>query len=430
MFFLTHSLDSLIINADSLNSEATLNLISSLKGLLGDIDKVILFASHANFKDELSFVNSEFNSNEKEKFFFCDDLEYLFESATVMLTKAVKEYGPLPYRTIYFTSESESLELASRFPFGTVLIKEEILVEDIKRAPDLCIHKWSDLPKVIEGSFIGFLGEVNLVNDTSILPKFKYPAYGHMTKLRNEKLPNSPLYVGGRYFRKSDARQRRHQYTQRLLSSKNNPQLQADSFSHVVDGLLKYIVDENQLTDYKICKVPSRPSSQSDRLGNLLSKVDVSKWKIENILYCQRDYAPQKTVIGISSKEKNVSGAYGVTDVSLITGKDIIIIDDIATTFSTINECARTLLKEGANRVFLLSLAVTVNDPNLYFLNVLKCSCGYPRVMRFNRTNGGAFWACSSPDQSSGFHKALDLNKGFKEIKILDLSNTDDEIGF
>lgn len=54
---------------------------------------------------------------------------------------------------------------------------------------------------------------------------------------------------------------------------------------------------------------------------------------------------------------KNVSGAFQVPRPREVTGKDIMLIDDVFTTGATVNECARTLKKAGAGRVLVFTLA-------------------------------------------------------------------------
>ncbi|MFC1892133.1 ComF family protein, partial [Thermodesulfobacteriota bacterium] len=43
-----------------------------------------------------------------------------------------------------------------------------------------------------------------------------------------------------------------------------------------------------------------------------------------------------------------------------LKGKTIVLIDDVATTGSTVNECARVLKKAGVEKVYCLVLARTV----------------------------------------------------------------------
>ena len=63
---------------------------------------------------------------------------------------------------------------------------------------------------------------------------------------------------------------------------------------------------------------------------------------------------------GIRSAERrraNIAGAYRATDPELISQKRILLIDDIITTGSTMNECARTLRKAGAAEVLCAAVA-------------------------------------------------------------------------
>ncbi|MFZ1980630.1 MAG: ComF family protein, partial [Smithella sp.] len=56
-------------------------------------------------------------------------------------------------------------------------------------------------------------------------------------------------------------------------------------------------------------------------------------------------------------RKENIKGAFEVTDKKKIDGKNIILIDDVYTTGATINECAKTLIKAGAQKVAVLTLA-------------------------------------------------------------------------
>lgn len=67
---------------------------------------------------------------------------------------------------------------------------------------------------------------------------------------------------------------------------------------------------------------------------------------------------------GLSKKQRkdNVKGAFSVNKhyISALKGKNILLIDDVMTTGSTIEQCTKTLLKAGAMQVNVLTLARTV----------------------------------------------------------------------
>lgn len=58
-----------------------------------------------------------------------------------------------------------------------------------------------------------------------------------------------------------------------------------------------------------------------------------------------------------AERKSNVLGAYRVTDAELVTGKRILLMDDIVTTGATMEEAARTLLGAGAKTVVGAALA-------------------------------------------------------------------------
>lgn len=58
-----------------------------------------------------------------------------------------------------------------------------------------------------------------------------------------------------------------------------------------------------------------------------------------------------------NERKENIKGAFEVTNKKKIDGKNIILIDDVYTTGATINECAKTLIKAGAQKVAVLTLA-------------------------------------------------------------------------
>ena len=64
-------------------------------------------------------------------------------------------------------------------------------------------------------------------------------------------------------------------------------------------------------------------------------------------------------------RRKTVAGAFKVPDKSAIQGRTIILVDDVLTTGSTAEACARTLKRAGAARVELISWARVVRPTHL-----------------------------------------------------------------
>ncbi len=74
--------------------------------------------------------------------------------------------------------------------------------------------------------------------------------------------------------------------------------------------------------------------------------------------------APSEPQSTLSRKErmKNLRRAFAVRQPEKITQKRILLIDDVLTTGTTVNECAKVLRKAGAGVVFVLTLARTIES--------------------------------------------------------------------
>src|ERR1700730_472399 len=59
-------------------------------------------------------------------------------------------------------------------------------------------------------------------------------------------------------------------------------------------------------------------------------------------------------------RRENMRGAFAVSDPTRIANRDILLIDDVFTTGTTASECARVLLRAGAARVWVATVARTL----------------------------------------------------------------------
>lgn len=109
-----------------------------------------------------------------------------------------------------------------------------------------------------------------------------------------------------------------------------------------------------------IVKLRSREYNQSVIMGRKLSK----RLKVQFnpfVLIKTRDTLPQFEFKKEADKRKNVKGAFSIDKVDKIKGKSVLIIDDVFTSGSTVNECSRLLLKNGASSVKALTLMRAVH---------------------------------------------------------------------
>jgi len=80
-----------------------------------------------------------------------------------------------------------------------------------------------------------------------------------------------------------------------------------------------------------------------------------------NSLVKVRDTMPQ---VGLSSQDRrrNIKGAFAINNRSLISGKDIVLVDDVVTTGATVRECSKVLKKAGARNIYVITLAHGMMD--------------------------------------------------------------------
>lgn len=72
------------------------------------------------------------------------------------------------------------------------------------------------------------------------------------------------------------------------------------------------------------------------------------------------DRTGQRRQVGASASERHtqLQGSFRVKDGYSVSGKSILLVDDVLTTGSTAEECARTLLRQGASQVHAVVFAI------------------------------------------------------------------------
>lgn len=101
-----------------------------------------------------------------------------------------------------------------------------------------------------------------------------------------------------------------------------------------------------------------RGFNQSEWIGKFLSE-RIQRPCLKKVLKRTRYTNPQ-TQLNREERLKNLKGAFQVMDEEVILGKRILVIDDVFTTGSTIQETAKELIKMGAYEVYSMTFAAAV----------------------------------------------------------------------
>ena len=121
-------------------------------------------------------------------------------------------------------------------------------------------------------------------------------------------------------------------------------------------------------TDYDwMLPVPLHPKRLRQRGFNqavLLGRTVAGTFAIpfDTTVLQRRVHSSPQVGLGRNERKANARGAFAVNTPGRIEGKNIVVVDDVYTTGSTVRECARVLKKAGAASVAVLTLARAVDD--------------------------------------------------------------------
>ncbi|WDV46116.1 ComF family protein [Clostridiaceae bacterium M8S5] len=103
-----------------------------------------------------------------------------------------------------------------------------------------------------------------------------------------------------------------------------------------------------------------RGFNQAELLSKCISKHSNSRVITKSLVRTKNTRRQNK--LNRKDRLKNIKGAFTVRNKEVIANKNIILVDDIYTTGTTINECCKELTKSGAKSIYVLTLAIGYNE--------------------------------------------------------------------
>lgn len=138
-----------------------------------------------------------------------------------------------------------------------------------------------------------------------------------------------------------------------------------DRGKYYADSMLSRIKQGYTYIDFDyVCIVPTHKSSVKERgydQTKVLAKIVARGMKVpfKNLLTQPKITKKQHETEDYKARYENVKGKYKTINAKDISGKTILLIDDIKTTGATLSECARELMLAGAKVVYAATALVT-----------------------------------------------------------------------
>lgn len=142
---------------------------------------------------------------------------------------------------------------------------------------------------------------------------------------------------------------------------------QVNSAAGLLGDFLNHAVSQSRLPD-RLLAVPvplarnkrhSRGFNQAEEIARAFvrSRRAAASIQLDTATLVRTRETASQTGLTRHQRRANVRGAFAVTNRERIAGRDILVIDDVMTTGTTVSECARVLLRAGAKQVFVATVA-------------------------------------------------------------------------
>ena len=109
-------------------------------------------------------------------------------------------------------------------------------------------------------------------------------------------------------------------------------------------------------------KLRQREFNQSELIARAALKFKSAPAKFQLSVGMLERCRETKSQIGLSrhQRRENIRGAFVVARASELVGREVLVVDDVFTTGTTVSECARILRRAGASKVYVATVARTL----------------------------------------------------------------------
>lgn len=117
--------------------------------------------------------------------------------------------------------------------------------------------------------------------------------------------------------------------------------------------------------NFNIVPIPLHPQKEKERGFNqtlIIAKIIQERINIpilENILIKNKNTLPQMKLKNFKQRTENITDSFIIKNSQNIAGKNILLVDDVTTTGSTLIEASKTLKSAGAKKIIAITIAKT-----------------------------------------------------------------------
>ncbi len=356
-----------------------------------------------------------------------DKLAIKYFDIRSLLNNILKEYKNIDSTSIISISEDYLfLKEMMQYHIGTISTVTQKL-DYLKYAPDFQNCNLDRIVSILEHKDKGYCAEVISYHGDAI-PRMS------LIKSKKELLINGDtkefiIYFGGRYFPAMSAYILNDPLSCLIRKFKKTYIRQIDDFFDLAISFVSY-KDKVDLVTY----VPLKPSqikeNSYDRFEQLRLKHCMSNdIRLEKTMLCTKDFVQKQN--DANQRQENVKGAFKV--IEDVKDKNILIIDDVFTTGSTITEIAKTLYEAGAKNVEAIVLAINqLTDATVEYKDITCSSCKEQMVLKVNTINGSLFFGCPNYDKHIATNTSIDFKVGIEclrelnKLEIISIHDLDD----
>ena len=375
--------------------------ITELKGLIVDIDSFLSesLEEWASFVEEYRCVfltaQSSHADQVREQFgesavLQIEPFQKLFAPSIMIQRQCAKLLDLKPTEIAYVSKDINFINNAMGFLTGTIWVTERVRYADASRVADFVskdlLNLYNDLKKGIKG----FIGEATLFPGQD--PKGRMIS---ATFTVDEDI--YPLIFLGRYYGYAHYMSQLHPYSSAIYLNKRSGKkyfgVFNDIFSTLFSTALRKIIATTEIDG--ICSVPPRLGI-NNRFSSILYTVASATGigNYDGLLECNKQFIFQKS-LSQQEREENIKGVFQVT--RRLKGENIVLIDDITSTGSTLRECVRMLKEAGAGSIIILVLAIN-QIHETYWSSIpaqVSCpNCGEKMHLLVNSRSKQLFYSC------------------------------------